>query len=181
MSDIFYEINESIKEDRLVSLWKKSRNFIIGLAIAILIITATYVGYDSHKVNQGREDYQMYKEAMIFIGENENAKAIALLDKIIQENHSGFAKLAQLLKIKIAFSSIDLDAKAFIDDAMAMMKSYSHDLNNFMICCYALSSSRNHDMLSGISDSDENCKDLFLLAHSFYLINQTFYQNRFRC
>ena len=51
MSDFLRELEEDIKEERIVNLWRKYGNLVIGIALAIVIGTVSYTlwMYFKHK------------------------------------------------------------------------------------------------------------------------------------
>ncbi|MGB1911528.1 MAG: tetratricopeptide repeat protein, partial [Candidatus Puniceispirillaceae bacterium] len=51
MADIFDEIEEELKQDRLNSLWAKYGKYLIGFAVAIVALVAGFQGYKSWQKN----------------------------------------------------------------------------------------------------------------------------------
>ena len=47
MSDLFIEVDEALKQERLEKLWKKYGGFLIGFLILIVLATATHAGYNA--------------------------------------------------------------------------------------------------------------------------------------
>ena len=45
MADIFDEVNEDLKKDKIMQLWKKYRNLIISFLIVLLIVIISYQSY----------------------------------------------------------------------------------------------------------------------------------------
>ena len=45
MADIFDEVNEDLKKDKIMQLWKKYRNLIISFLIVLLIVILSYQSY----------------------------------------------------------------------------------------------------------------------------------------
>ncbi len=52
MSDIFVEVNEAMKQERLEKLWQKYGGFFLGLISVIIIGTAVNAGYVSWKTSK---------------------------------------------------------------------------------------------------------------------------------
>jgi hypothetical protein len=51
MADIFDEIQDELKQDRMATLWAKYGVYVIGAAIAIILVVAGYQGYQSWQIS----------------------------------------------------------------------------------------------------------------------------------
>ena len=49
MADIFQEIEEDLKRERVEVLWEKYGNWVIGAAVAIVLATAGIKGWGSYQ------------------------------------------------------------------------------------------------------------------------------------
>lgn len=75
MSDIFVEVDEALKQEKLENLWQKYGGLLIGAIIAIILGTAANAGYDAWKTNHDTKQTAIYLSAI----ENENATAADLI------------------------------------------------------------------------------------------------------
>ncbi len=64
MADIFDEIEEELKQDRLNSLWTKYGSYLIGFAVAIVAVVAGYQAYSSWQKNTIEAAADSYHQAL---------------------------------------------------------------------------------------------------------------------
>ncbi len=60
MADIFVEVDEALKQEKLELLWKKYGGILIGAIIAIILGTAANAGYKSWKTNHDTKQTDIY-------------------------------------------------------------------------------------------------------------------------
>ncbi len=75
MSDIFVEVDEALKQEKLENLWQKYGGLLIGAIIAIILGTAANAGYDAWKTNHDTKQTGIYLSAI----ENKNVTAADLI------------------------------------------------------------------------------------------------------
>lgn len=95
MADIFNEIDEELRRDRLDKLWQRYRGWIIGAAIAIVAATAAGVAWRDHVRAQEEKEGLRYSEAAA-LTKTDATKAIAAFDGIAAESTPGYAELARI-------------------------------------------------------------------------------------
>ena len=95
MSDFFRELEEDIREERIFILWRKYGNYVIGLAVAIVLATAGYALWKYMKHKSHLQAHVTLSSAVDLMkqGKKEDAlKAFQALGKV----SGGYGKLAQL-------------------------------------------------------------------------------------
>lgn len=95
MSDFFAELEEDLREERLFALWHKYGNYIIGLALAIVIGTVSYTLWNYMKKRAQLQDYAAYSEAISLIDQGKKEEALKAFQNLVQTK-GGYGKLAQL-------------------------------------------------------------------------------------
>ena len=98
MADIFDEIEEDLKRDRMDEAWKKYGKFVIAIAVLIVVGTIGYTQWISYTSGQAAEQANMYDQALAKVTAGENSQAIAELDQIAGEAGAGYQLLARLEK-----------------------------------------------------------------------------------
>jgi hypothetical protein len=63
MSDIFVEVDEALKQEKLENLWKKYGGLVIGAIIALILGTATNAGYQSWKTSHDTKQTNIFLSA----------------------------------------------------------------------------------------------------------------------
>ena len=95
MTDFFRELEEEIREERVVILWRKYGNLVITLAVFIVIGTAGYSIWNYMK-HQGKiERHGSFAKAINLMNQGKKEEALASFQALSKEG-GGYGKLAQL-------------------------------------------------------------------------------------
>jgi len=90
------EVEEELRSDKLQSFWAKYGKIIIGLAIAIVIITAGYRYWLSYTDKVAGASGDRFLEAVELSNENKHDEAIAALEKLSQDGSGQYPALATI-------------------------------------------------------------------------------------
>lgn len=93
--DVFKEIEEDIREERIYKLWRKYGNYIIGLALIIVVGTASYTLWKYMKHQSLLKAHVSFSQAVNLMKKGKKEEALAAFQAIAQEG-GGYGKLAQL-------------------------------------------------------------------------------------
>jgi hypothetical protein len=95
VTDIFREVDEDLRNDNFLRLWKRYGNYVIGLAILIVVGTAGYTFWqrqvESHRLQRGQE----FLAASEKVGPGDNKEALAAFASI-GTTDDGYGTLARL-------------------------------------------------------------------------------------
>lgn len=136
MSDFLHELEEDIRDERIVNLWRKYGNFIITLAIGIVLGTATYTlwQYFSHKEKIKR--HTTFNEAVNLYNQGKTEEAKRAFEQIDKDG-GGYARLAQLYEAALSQNPVEsykqLEQVYTSDPAMgnlAKVLKTTHELGN---------------------------------------------------
>lgn len=96
MSDIFREIDEELRRDNLQQLWKKYGNYVIALAVLIVVATAAVMGWRAYQDKQREAQGAQYAAALDLAHQGKDADAAAAFAELAQKADSGRVVLARL-------------------------------------------------------------------------------------
>ncbi|HEY2890987.1 MAG TPA: tetratricopeptide repeat protein [Dongiaceae bacterium] len=82
MADIFKEVDEDLKRDQALELWRKYGRYIIVFAAAVVIATAGIVGWNNYREHQREADGQAFALAFQLIDKGDSAAASAAMADI---------------------------------------------------------------------------------------------------
>ena len=125
MSDIFREVDEEVRADRIKTLWQTWGSYIIGFAIAIVLAVAFRVFWADYKDDIQQAESARFDAAVAFVEAGDNDAAIISLESMISETDSGYATIAEF---KVAASHIekgDLNSAIKIYENLAAESSLS--------------------------------------------------------
>jgi hypothetical protein len=105
VSDIFREVEEDVRRERLEQIWKKYSDYIIaGMALIVLAAAGVqlYRVYEQREANKASEEFVAAEQAL----ENGQARAAAeMFGRIAQTAPSGYAAVAKLAGADALFES----------------------------------------------------------------------------
>ncbi len=78
MGDIFREIDEELKQEKYLRLWKKYGNRVMTAVAVVLLIVAGYYGWQRYQENQRLSASNRYSEAQALVagGKHEEAATV---------------------------------------------------------------------------------------------------------
>lgn len=100
MSDFLRELEEDIREERIINLWSKYGNYLIGLAIIIVLGTAASVLWQHMKAKSQMRNYASFSQALNLIKQGKKDEALKAFHDLAQEG-GGYGKLAQLYEASL--------------------------------------------------------------------------------
>jgi hypothetical protein len=118
------EVDEELRRDRLRKLWRQSAPFVVGAAIAVVLLVAGYEGWNWWtETNAARSSDQFYAATGIADGTDIDAAKKAL-DEVIAQGSGGYPALAQFREASLLAQS------GRIDDALAAYDGLATTLGN---------------------------------------------------
>ena len=108
MSDIFREIDEDLRRDNLAQLWKKYGNYVIALAVLIVVATAAIVGWRTYQDKQREAQGGEYAAALDLARQGKDSDAAAAFATLAQTADVGRATLARFEEAASKINSGDV-------------------------------------------------------------------------
>jgi hypothetical protein len=119
LSDIFREIDEELRRDSLQQLWKKYGNYVIALAVLIVVATAAVVAWRAYKDKQREAQGVQYAAALDLARQGKDADAAAAFASLAQTADSGRAVLARFEEAASKVDTGDVASAITIYDQIA--------------------------------------------------------------
>jgi hypothetical protein len=95
VSDIFQEVDEDLRHDKWLKLWKQYQNYVIGLAVLIVVATAGFTYWRHYDQQQREAEGLRYALALDSARAGKFGEAADALSALAQSAHSGRAVLAR--------------------------------------------------------------------------------------
>ncbi len=96
MADIFQEIDEEVRRERLKQLWDKYSNYVVALALVIVASVGGWRAYQWWEAKRAAEAGASFEQAVALATQDKAAEAQAAFGKIAAEGTSGYRMLARL-------------------------------------------------------------------------------------
>lgn len=153
MTDIFREIDEELRYDKLVRLWRRHRIVIIAAIAALILGTAGYVGWKDYSEKQALARAQAFQVALDLAAQPDDATALAALDRVT-EGRDGYAVLARLQKAAVELRSGNTAGAIAIYDALAADTSAEktfRDLATLLLALNALDTGEPDELIARLT------------------------------
>ena len=95
MSDIFREVDEEVRRERLEQLWKRYGNYIIAVALVILVGVGAWRGYIYWQERKAAEAGAAYEAASVLADEGKHQEAEQAFAKLATDGTAGYRGLAR--------------------------------------------------------------------------------------
>jgi hypothetical protein len=124
------EVDEAVRQDQWLKLWKHYGRYIVGAAVAIVIGSAVGVGWRAWQQSQQLEDARRYGAAQQLLREDKPAEAAEAFAALAEDASSGYRVLARLRAAEAraqagdpAEATATLEQLAATDDALPVYRS----------------------------------------------------------
>lgn len=113
------EVNEEIRQDKARALWDRYGAFIIGLAAAIVLGTAAFVGYEYWTGSQASRAGDDFAQALTLANQGKNDEALAALEVLEKEGYGAYPILARMRSATVLIDKGDFAGAVAAFDAIA--------------------------------------------------------------
>ncbi len=90
------EVDEAVRQDRWLTLWKHYGNYFVGAAAVVVIVVAAGVGWQAWQERQRQEVATRYRAASELLQQDRAAEAAAAFSALAQDTDGGYGVLARL-------------------------------------------------------------------------------------
>ena len=111
MSEEFIkEVDEDLKEEKRVKLWKKLLPYVLGFSFGVILITSGFVFWKNYTKNTNQTLGDDYTAAVDLANEKDIDAALLALDRIVNKGSDGYATIAKMKKASLLIEKGNLDA-----------------------------------------------------------------------
>lgn len=96
MTDIFREIDEDMRRERMGKLWQKYGSFVVAAAVLLVIAVAGWRGWEYWRARQEQAAGAQFEKALELARDNKNAEAEKAFAAIAAEAPGGYRIIARL-------------------------------------------------------------------------------------
>ena len=94
MDDIFKEVDEELREERLTKIWKRIGPYVIGILSGTIIITSAVIGYREYDETQRQNWGVQFAEAMNLSEEGNWQESLDLFEALTEKTNLGYKTLS---------------------------------------------------------------------------------------
>ena len=97
MSEEFIkEVDEDIKEEKRIKLWKKLIPYVISFSLTIILFTSGFVFWKNYTRNSNQTLGDDFTAAVDLANEDDTDAALLALDRIVDKGSDGYATIAKM-------------------------------------------------------------------------------------
>ena len=119
MTDLFREVEEDLRREQFSKLWEKYGIYVIGTAVAIVLIVAAFVGWRAWSHSKAVEASAQYEALVAEIAEANPAESAAAFAEFADGASGGYAVLARLAQADRLLAAGDRDGALAAYEAVA--------------------------------------------------------------
>ncbi|MDC2966349.1 tetratricopeptide repeat protein [Alphaproteobacteria bacterium] len=110
MSEEFVrEVDEDIKEEERIKLWKKLFPYVVSISLGIIIFTSGYVFWNNYTESLNQQLGDDFTAAVQLANEEDLDASILALDRIVDEGSDGYVTLAKMKKASLLIQRGELE------------------------------------------------------------------------
>ncbi len=96
MADIFQEVDEEVRRERLHKLWQRYGNYIIAACLLVIAAVAAWRGYEWWETKKATEAGAAFEQAVTLAEAGKHQEAEAAFAKLATDGTAGYRVLARL-------------------------------------------------------------------------------------
>jgi hypothetical protein len=96
VSDIFNEVDEDVRKDKSIELWKQYGKYVVAGAVSVIAITAAVVGWQNYQKSQSQLHGSQFESAAKMAIEKKFDDAAAGFGELAKSGAEGYPALATL-------------------------------------------------------------------------------------
>lgn len=96
------EIDEELRQERLAKLWQRYGNWVIAMALVVVVIVAGHQGWQSYQISQREQASARYTAAVRLAAGNNAAEAEKAFAQLATSAPAGYAMLARFREAALA-------------------------------------------------------------------------------
>jgi hypothetical protein len=119
VTEIFREVDEDLRHERYVKLWRRYGSYLIGAAVGVVLATAGQVSWREYHTSQQLARSDSFARAMVLAADGQTQAAAVAFADLAGEAGPGYATLARFNEAALRARQGDLAAAVAIYDELA--------------------------------------------------------------
>jgi hypothetical protein len=129
VSDIFREIDEELRRDNLLKLWKQYGRYVIAAVVLAFVVAGGVVAWRDHQASERRAQSVRYNNALTLVRQGKDADAQKAFAAIADEG-GGYGTLSAFQEGEVLAKSGDHKGAAAVYDKIASSSAYDPELRD---------------------------------------------------
>jgi hypothetical protein len=113
------EVNEELRQDQAKALWDRYGPILLGIAVAVVLATAAWVGWDYWTRSQANASGDRFSQALTLAEQEKIDEALAQLESLEADGYGAYPVLARLRSATLQAAQGNTEAAVAGFDAVA--------------------------------------------------------------
>lgn len=119
MTEIFREVDEDVRRDQMLKLWRAYGKYAVAVAMAVVLGVAGSVGWKEYSLRQRQAMGMQFSQALDLLHNDQAALAAERFAELAENAGDGYATLARLREAEARAAAGESDQAVAILDALA--------------------------------------------------------------
>lgn len=119
MTEIFREVDEDVRHEQMLKLWRTYGKYAIAIAMAVVLGVAGSVGWKEYSLRQRQALGMQFSQALDLLNNDQSALAAERFAGLGEDASDGYAALARLREAQARAAAGDTDQAIATLDALA--------------------------------------------------------------
>lgn len=119
MSEIFREVDEELRQDKLKEQWARNGKYMIAAAVVVVGTVVAYKGWEAYEIQQREDAAALYLEAAQLSSQNDLSGAAAKLGQLASEGNLGYKIVGMLQQAAVLSQADDKEGAGAIYQKLA--------------------------------------------------------------
>ncbi len=113
------EVNEELRQDQARALWDRYGAILIGVAVAIVLATASYVAWDYWNRSRANKSGDDFSQALALANQGKADEALAAMQALEKDGYGAYPLLARMRAATVLIERGDFSGAVAAFDAVA--------------------------------------------------------------
>ena len=113
------EVNEELRQDQARALWDRYGAILIGVAVAIVLATASYVAWDYWNRSRANKSGDDFSQALALANQGKADEALAAMQALEKDGYGAYPLLARMRAATLLIERGDFSGAVAAFDAVA--------------------------------------------------------------
>ena len=153
MTDEFIrEVDEDVKEEKRLKLWKKFFPYVVSISLGIVLFTSGFVFWEGYSNDQRQKLGDDFTAAVVLASEDDLDASLMALDRIVDKGSDGYVTMAKMKKASILIEQgrIDEGLEIYKDLEKNAVDQSFRDIATILYVLNSLNNESKDDLLKKI-------------------------------
>ena len=153
MTDEFIrEVDEDVKEEKRLKLWKKFFPYVVSISLGIVLFTSGFVFWEGYSNDQRQKLGDDFTAAVVLANEDDLDASLMALDRIVDKGSDGYVTMAKMKKASILIEQgrIDEGLEIYKDLEKNAVDQSFRDIATILYVLNSLNNESKDDLLKKI-------------------------------